>query len=443
MISPTQGAPSAKETRWNIFNVFSSAASAAKNVFDFQDENVDEFSLIIRPGLLSNFSREIRMLQETFGGASKNQASFQQDLIKYAFRLIEQARMPDQKNPEQAVLHAKTIIAKIIFLADRDMKHLEEIVLNTPSKNYEMLLNEYVQNHVAIQALQIKINRETQDILKIQSGKNSDVNLVTEIAKLVVTNNGVINAAIADSLLKEMNCPAQVDETYTYLHLIHDLLCNEELNATFNAILGPEKEESLTYDLIRCILGLKSDETVTHAHAKQAILSAMMIVFCNRKYPSPSKLHHYMQHVLSFCSYLIRTGQGLSLNAVPEDPALSIEFNMRQDGSINDSSTFVWGLPGLIAAARQLGINNLQSVWEEFKLHFSFTSEATKMSVSDFIEKLVAYAISKNPSLQNDAKQLLQFGKLAFSSFQFSPLADLTTSYIKEKKNGSMTLSRK
>lgn len=436
MISQTQQPTQPAGTGWNWFK---SAAKAASNVFDLQGENVNEFSLKTRPGLFANFSNEIRMLQYTLGGLVKEQTPVQEVLMKFALDLIEKARIPDQKNPEDEVTYVKQVIGMLIFVAERDINNLIEVVENR--NNYVPWIKNFFTTHLAIPNYEIEINRTTQNISKIVPNKAGDVHAQTAIAKLVVTNSGVLNEAIAGMVIKGLPClkelHSQVQENvYTYENLIHDIATNEQLLATFDGIQCPEDENSVVYDLIRCILGLKSDETVTHAHAKQAVLAAVMEVFCHRNFTSGERLHRHINHMMCFCSNLLRKGEGFSLANLPEELNFSEMFKIFPSGAIATESGILLGNhPEIAAAARQLGINDLNAIWEDLRKQiFGDNPTPNMISIQEFIGELVEYVINKNPSFHGEEEQLMQLGKLAFSSVQSNVLVALTKEFMKKEK---------
>lgn len=437
MISQTGGAPAPATRGLNsLMNVFKSAAVAAKDVFNFQDDPIDETPQIQKPSLFQNFSREIRMLQYTLGGVLSTQTQIQKELLNYALQLIEYSRRNNQENSQQNILHVKKIIGMMVFLAENNMHQLEDIVKTNEPINYEKLFQQFTTSLLAIRGLEAKLNKESQEITLIANTKHGNVPLQTEIAKIAVTTtSGLLNTAIMSDVMKEFNCAGEED-VYTYQQLIEDVSSNEELYKVFDAILGPENERSITYDLIRCILGLKSEETVSHAHAKQAILAAMMGMFCNRRYTSKEKLHHHMFQMLCFCSNLLRTEKGFTFDYIPDDSRLSVELVVNYDGIINGTSIHLWNHPAIQAIAKALHIRNLQEFWNEMSLNVFNSKDMSPAQINMYeaIGLMVNYATSKNPSLNTQADELCILGKLAFSSIHCNPLIDLTFGFMKQER---------
>ena len=279
-------APIAEERSWSLMNVLNGAANVANKIFDFK-QDAEEFSLTIRP--LNNFSREIRMLLETFNEGAREQTPVQKQLLQYGLKLIENARSLQTKNHELEIQRAKDIIGKLIFLADNCPDNLEKIVEFHASKDYPEFINEYFKNHLTIFSYQVKICNETQNSSKIsvkQTTNRSTIHI--QIAKILITKNGVLNSAIAEPVIKQVREDSEPG-LYSCLELINSINQNEDLFKIFDFIRSPAEENSIIYDLIRCILKEKLEVDVTSALAKQAVLAATLDIFADRDYEDSKK----------------------------------------------------------------------------------------------------------------------------------------------------------
>lgn len=435
MISETKSSQSTEKQKWNPFSqVFNNVASAAKTVFDFQ-EDPDEFSLQTRPGLIANFSREIRMMGYALGGLINNQTAEQRQLLSYLIGKIEKSRQVNLSHSEGEIQSTKQLIGKILFLADCCPESLTEIVqFNDPTQ-----LVHHIDQHFAIklgvQSFKLKLFCESQTASAIPvSIKTQLSNAHLEIAQLLVTKNGVINSGIAGQVIKEFKGTPAGKDVYTCEELIEELTSDEKLQAAFDCISGP-LDESITYALIRCILRLNSDENVMSCHAKQAALAALMDMFCDQPRMDKDKRHHYILKMISLCSVALPNGDGLSLRELADDPSASTSFRINKEGMINDSPVALWDHPGLVAAGRQLGIINLKTIWEGFsEFLFQDNHEVALCKPIDLIGYLVDQAVEKNPSLKEDAWEIAQLGIIAYTSTQSNILVALIKMFTRNRK---------
>ncbi len=292
------------------------------------------------------------------------------------------------------------------------------------------LIGERTKNHVA-QHQKIGIQDHTRARM---------IKLPTEFAMALITNTGAVNVGII-SILKKTLLPKDQDHLSHESDIHHILTLLEDspnMREQLASIQPPKFSGAPAEHIIRIILGLSSQAKITHVDAKRAALSALLshlrqgnagscfatFVAIGTLSTNPkrcladfkemlrdSKLTRKINHQLVEFPFLMDSGE--------ESIHRKINLNIKGQVLAQDAILgFIWDSPGMQAACRAAGIDNIaKAVMTVIPLLFPRNKTEkvpVVISIKEILSKLIMNHRLKCLDIQEDIPTLLNRAALAF-----------------------------
>ncbi len=197
------------------------------------------------------------------------------------------------------------------------------------------------------------------------------------MARILLTNHGQLNLGMIPFVRSAFIPKHSPQNDQLGLACILSTM-NSSWQPTIDAITKPSNGNSASHEIIRADLGLSRKVKLNDFHSKWTALKALFSQFgqgtakdCFTKAWSLKKHEEYFVQSLKEYGELLKYGYLMRIvdgypdrfyfNNILSDEDLRRSFSLDPSGMLNEK-IMVWQVPNLIAAARQMGIDNIQEV---------------------------------------------------------------------------------
>lgn len=371
-------------------------------------------------------------------------------IAKSATRSAPSSQSPESPDqPSISIEEAKSILGQMIYLVDQDP--INAFICISYSENTEDSIAKIRDKfHVTLEITSARLHDLYQAHCNTQL-QSADISihsmLPRELAKILITSLGTINIGIIDTL-SEAFVVSKSTPTNHQINLAYALKLiqrSPKLREEFHKVLAPISSDMLSQDVIRASLNLSSAEPITHIHAKQAALGAILSHLRQNKEGScfaTSLAIEILSSHLEFCfkdlTHLIRESKlTRTIHSVRRDVPfikrirdddLDKEITLDQEGYVlvnGSKKTAIWNAPGIQAVCTAIGIVNPQESVRSILSHLiSHTNHetTTTLRIEELIKHLCRESVRSDPVKTKLIGSLFEQACFTFSSQTANPL---------------------
>lgn len=343
---------------------------------------------------------------------------------------------------KQKVHDPQLLIGKVMLLVDQDLPHLISLIDTRSLSNSIAAVEAAFENQLNLVVRNLKDCEEGHRLVGLQSSQGALANqLSVQLSKLVITESGVINTTVIPLLKRKFLSSSKLSFERDIQRGLDSLLQSHNLRSRLRAIEKPISEKAPGNDIIRITLGLPSDAEITHADAKRTALSALLSHLrqgasgsCFTTPLAIETLRNDPEKCLEDFQEILKDGKlTRNINGLP----VSFNFLTHAGGdSLNGSMTIdrsgrlvnqygvsypMWESPGLQAACRAVGIENVQQKVTEV-LPEIFEDAGRKRLIQIPVEELLEQIIQSNGGSSRRVENQLKIALLAYDAETLNPL---------------------
>jgi hypothetical protein len=355
------------------------------------------------------------------------------------------ANVADIRQQQMAViLKAREDIGKVVFVADR-----------FPAKVAAGIDHNKVDDSLVFvsQLALAELEKVRQNLLEKNNAANAfplqDPDMVLfmekpkEIAKLLLTSQGQLNLGLISTLKTSFFSSSTPLLEYDQGMLLVLSQIDVSWQKPIDAIQVPASGNLSSTPFIRADLGLKPSDGITKLHCQQEVLGALLSQLCQGATGdcfavayAIKKHDEFLSKSMGDYSALIRNGyltrmvNGVSddffFETTVADEARQAAFTLNSDGKIDNYNQSFWKCPNLIAACRQMGIEDLEQRAPAL-LQEIFASDATAQTKS--WDDLIQLCAKSAANADHSQDELLVLGRYGFSFSSNRLLRAIETSF--------------
>lgn len=341
----------------------------------------------------------------------------------------------DFTRAHEALEQTKYTLGQLIYLMDHDLNEVAKIFKLSPQDAIENLQTLF-DDHFKRILVDLQTHYRAYQSAQLQSAELALYNRIPlEIAKALLTSKGTVNTGLINVFYQQfITSPYPLNHQLNLAYGLNTLKHSFDLRKEMESIQAPQSPVMPSNDVIRAILNLSPDESITDVHAKQVILSALLSHLRQDETGScfatslaiellASHLHVCLKDLqqLLFESKLTRTLKGVKRD-IPfiksiSDPDLTKSFIINKQGYLmtnNKEQTLLWDIPSLQTAASAIGIKNLKEALTVSLLQSISASQS--IDCQTVLKALCEYVATQDASKKNKLGSLFAQACFAFSS---------------------------
>lgn len=330
-----------------------------------------------------------------------------------------------------------SLFGKLIHAVNTDLKSTIELIKK--SRDFDIICREIdkkFQNDLDLIFQRIQKHVKEHSDVDLQNKDSAFiVSLSIELAKILITDNGILNRLIIDELHKKFFSSSS-ETFYSYqthfCNVLKELVTSPELRKVLESITKPTELTAPANLIIRITLGLSSEVIISDTDAKKTALSALFahmrqgkIGSCFASYLAIQKLSNHFEESLIDFKHLLEESKLcrvfekkvlyfpyiLRTSSISADPFARVDIT----GNIANLNAYVWDSPGLKAASKIMGIKNSKLVLLRIlPIFFSISEKYKNISIKELLKRMILFASTHQFEIEEPSSILFEKGLLAF-----------------------------
>lgn len=399
-----------------------------------------------QPSTTSLFDAENQLIQSLYGSSTNSNAK-KVFLFCNLLKASSQGSLSSQNTLiEGAAIDAcKEQIAKLVFLAEKDLAKTASLIDPTNLSYSYLKIQSFYDKEIQKIIENIEHHRKQHEKIPLQDSRQVvSIHKPLAIASLLMTSSGILNLGLIDSIKKtffDLKSDLRIHEKdlIQTLDVIKD---SSEIQQTLRNIIKPASPNFVSNDLIRITLGLPVTVMPTNIQSKVVGLAALLSdirqgdvgnyfatsVSILKMGPLKAKIASDLSSILNQGMLPSKTDRPDFVPVIDSGDGTSQKLHsVKKNGMLDTSKGYLWEAPGIIAASKQLGIENteveilLKKIIKERSLLNQTPCGTLDFTVEDLIIELIKKVKGNTLSIQQEV-DLKNLALMAFNAETNVPL---------------------